>query len=220
MDTPQTERIRVLLVDDHAIVRQGLRMLLESRPRMQVVGEAATGEDALALIDGAPPDIVLLDLDLAGQNGLDLIPAIYRAAPRTRVIVLTGLRDAEAHQQAVRLGAMGVVLKDQASETLVTAIETVHSGESWLDRALTARMLHRMAEASPEQARIGTLTAREREVIQLIAEGLSNRAIGERLHLSESTVRHHLTSIFDKLDVESRLELVIYAYRNGLGRPT
>jgi DNA-binding NarL/FixJ family response regulator len=171
------------------------------------------------------PEIILLDLDLGADNGLDLLPDLLATAPGSRVILLTGVRDPELHYRAVRLGAMGVVLKEQAVDVLVTAIEKVHAGEAWLDPSLTARLLtgmsgaRRAEETNTEAAKIATLTERERDVIGLICEGLPNKQIGQRLHISETTVRHHLTSIFDKLGVESRLELVIYAYRHGLAKP-
>ena len=224
MATVQTNLIRVLLVDDHAVVRAGLRMLIESRLGLVVVGEAANGGDALAIAAREQPNIILLDLDLGAGNGLDVLPGLL-SATQARVILLTGARDPDLHHQAVRLGAMGVVLKDQAAEILVEAIEKVHAGQAWLDPALMARVLsgmsatQRPAKIDPETAKIATLTERERGVIALICEGLQNKQIGQRLHISETTVRHHLTSIFDKLGVENRLELVIYAYRNNLAKP-
>lgn len=214
--------VRVLLVDDHAIVCTGLRMLIESRPGMAVVGAATNGRDALVHARREQPDIVLLDLALGSESGLDCLPELLGVAPEARVIVLTGLRDSEAHHRAVRLGAMGLVLKDQAAEDLVKAIEKVHAGEVWLDRTMTASVLTEMArtredrDRDPEAAKIATLTERECEVVALIGEGLKNKEIASRLSITETTVRHHLTSIFSKLEVSDRLELVIYAYRHDL----
>jgi DNA-binding NarL/FixJ family response regulator len=216
--------IRILLIDDHAIVRTGLRLLIDSQPGMVVVGEAANRAEALELADRLQPDIILLDLMLGEESGLDLLPELRSLAQRSRVLLLTGVHDTEEHLRAVRLGATGLVLKSQASEMLIKAIEKIHAGEVWLDAAIVASVV---AEVSgrpadrmidPEAAKLATLTQREREVIALICEGLSNKSIGERLHISETTVRHHLTSIFDKLGVTNRLELVIYAYRHGLAR--
>lgn len=224
MTTAHPPTLRVLLVDDHAVVRAGLRMLLETQPGIAIVGEAATFDDALTLA-AAQPDVVLLDLDLGARSGLELLPALFEVAPATRVILLTGVRDPDAHRQAVRLGVTGLVMKDCAVTELVQAIWHVHAGQAWLDPALTAQLIGELSRArgaepvDPEAAVIATLTRREREVIALICEGLQNREIAERLHLSESTVRHHLTSIFDKLGVGSRLELVIYAYRQQLAAP-
>src|SRR6185503_12420925 len=137
-----------------------------------------------------------------------------------RVLVLTGLKDAEAHRQAVKLGAVGVVLKDQAPEVLIKAIKKVHAGEVWLDRTTTGNLFHEMTQTSgeldPEKSKINSLTEREFQVIQLIAEGLKNKEIAKRLFISETTVTHHLSSIFSKLDVSDRLELVIYAFAQKL----
>ena len=224
MTTLDANTVRILLVDDHAVVRAGLRMLIESRPGLAVVGEAATTSDAVATAGREQPDLILLDLDLGGDNGLDILPELSATAKQARVLLLTGVRDPEEHLRAIRLGAMGVVLKEKAAEDLLKAIEKVHAGEVWLDGALMARVLGRslpggdVAAINPETAKITTLTEREREVIALICEGLQNKLIGERLFISETTVRHHLTSIFDKLGVTNRLELVIYAYRHGLAK--
>jgi two-component system nitrate/nitrite response regulator NarL len=214
--------VRVLIVDDHPLLRAGLRMLLESQPGITVVAETDSCASALEATAHKQPDIILLDLDLGEQNALDCLPDLLEAANQVRVIILTGIRDAELHQEAVRLGAVGLVLKEQATETLINAIECVQAGEVWLDRTLVTRILGRMNRTSQqrdsEADRIAALTEREREVITLIGEGLRNRQIAERLFISETTVRHHLTAIFDKLGVSDRLELVIYAYRHGLTR--
>ncbi|MBV9787154.1 MAG: response regulator transcription factor [Chloroflexi bacterium] len=224
MTTIDSKTVRIMLVDDHTVVRAGLRMLIESRPGLHVVGEAATTGEALTVAAQAQPDIILLDLDLGGDSGLDILPELFTTAKQARVLMLTGVRDPEEHHRAVRLGAMGVVVKEKAADDLLKAIEKVHAGEVWLDGALMARVLGRsgpvgeMTPVNPETARINSLTEREREVIALICEGLQNKLIGERLFISETTVRHHLTSIFDKLGVTNRLELVIYAYRHGLAK--
>jgi two-component system nitrate/nitrite response regulator NarL len=213
--------IHVLLIEDHAVVRAGLRLLIESRRGMVVVGEAANQADALAIAAREQPDIILLDLDLGAEKGLDIMPRLIAAAGQARVLILTGVRDVEDHRRAIRQGAMGLVLKEQAPETLLKAIEKVHAGEVWLDRAILASVLSEMVlggtrPANAEATRISALTEREREVIALIGEGLKNKQIGDRLSISETTVRHHLTSAFAKLGVESRLEMVIFAHRHGL----
>jgi DNA-binding NarL/FixJ family response regulator len=225
MPANNSSPIRILLVDDHAIVRAGLRMLIESQPRLLVVGEAASRAEALAAAGRDQPDIILLDLQLRDERGLDMLPELLAAASSARVVVLTGLLDPALHREAVRLGAMGVVLKGQASEVLSKAIERVHAGEVWLDPTLVANMLtelargERRAAPSPEAAKIASLTAREHEVIRLIGEGLKNKQIADRLRISEATVSHHLTSIFNKLGVGSRFDLVIYAFRHNLIDP-
>lgn len=225
MPSRSAQPIRVLLIDDHAVVREGLRMLLDSQPGVTVVGEAGNRAEALAAAAGQQPDVLLLDLDLGGDSGLDFLPDLLVAAPGAQILILTGVQDPETHQRAVRLGAVGLVLKEKAATVLLEAIERVHAGEVWLDRSLLAKVLGEVSRASahepidPEAAKIATLTAREREVAALVSTGLKNKQIAERLYISETTVRHHLTSIFAKVAVADRLELVIYAYRYGLARP-
>jgi len=217
------QTIRVILVEDHAVVRAGLRMLIESRRGLVVVGEAATHADALALAAREQPHIILLDLDLGREDGLDLLPNLRAAAGQARVLILTGMRDVNEHRHAIRQGAMGIVLKEQAPDVLLKAIEKVHAGEVWLDRTMLAYVLSEMAvggvrPVDTNAARIATLTQREREVIALVDEGLKNKQISDRLSISETTVRHHLTSIFAKLRVESRLELAVFTHQHGLGK--
>ena len=224
MANPSSNPIRVMLIDDHVVMRMGLRMLIETQPGLRVVGEATDRSAAIANVIHEQPDIILLDLDLGDESGLELLPELRAAAKAAHVIVLTGVRAPEEHQQAVRLGATGIVLKEQAVDTLVQAIRQVHAGEAWLDQALVANVLAdrartRGAALNAETAGIVTLTERERHIIALIGEGLKNRQIGDRLSISETTVVHHLTSIFTKLGVANRLELVTYAYRHGLAKP-
>lgn len=191
---------------------------------MTIVGEAGNRDDALALAASEHPDIILLDLDLGGDSGMSLIADLI-AASDARVIILTGLRDPKAHRQAVLLGAMGIVKKEKAARALISAIERVHAGEAWLDPSLMAGVLKDIGRASkpkkpgPEAVRIATLTKREREVVALAGEGIKNKEIAGRLFISETTVRHHLTSIFAKLGVADRVELMIYAFRHGLANP-
>jgi len=216
--------IRILLVDDHELVRTGLRMVLERHPHLVVVGEAGNRVDALVTAARERPDIILLDLDLGGVSSLSFLPELLAAAKGGRVIVVTGVRAPEEHYRAVQLGAMGLVRKEQAADVLVNAIEKVHSGEVWLEPAMVTRALADISgqpsaekqPVDPEAAKIAKLTPREREVIELIGEGLYNKDIAERLSISAATVSHHLTSIFDKLGVGNRFDLVIYAYRHGL----
>lgn len=214
--------IRLLLVDDHDIVRSSLRLLLESHPRMCVVGEAGGRVAAVEAARATPPDIVLLDLDLDGESGLDLLPELRRAAPAARIVVLTGKRDARLHRQAVQAGAAGLVLKGHKTQVLMQAIETVAAGRVWLDTELISGVVGEAAEApaepNPEATKIAALTERELQVISLICEGLQNKQIASRLSISENTVRHHLTSIFKELGIDGRLELVIYAYQHGLAQ--
>jgi two-component system, NarL family, nitrate/nitrite response regulator NarL len=216
------QTIKVLLIDDHAMFRTGLRLAIESQPGISVVAEAANRAEALAAAARESPDIILLDLDLGDESGSELLPELIANGHAGRVILLTGLRDPEAHRQAVRMGAVGLVLKEHAMETVLKAIEKVYAGEAWLDRTMIATILRERTRPEAangrgvEAIKIATLTEREREVISLIGEGLKNREIAERMYISEATVRHHLTSIFNKLGVADRLELVIYAYQHQL----
>lgn len=219
------EPIRILLIDDHVIVRAGLRMLIENHKGMVVVGEAGDRFDALAIAARERPQIILLDLDMGNESGLDFLRELLDAAAGARVVMLTGVRDPEAHRRAVHLGAMGLVLKDKATEVLIKAIEKVHAGEVWLDRSLTASVLSEMSQAreirraDPDARRISSLTDREREIVGLVSEGLKNKQIADMLFISEATVRNHLTSILSKLELSDRFELALYAYRHHLAKP-
>jgi two-component system nitrate/nitrite response regulator NarL len=215
------EPIRILIVDDHAVVRAGLRMLIDQNPAMKVIGVAGNGAEALALAASEQPNMIILDILLGDEDGLTLLPELREAATDARVLVLTGLRSSESQRRAIVAGAMGVVLKEHAAEVLLKAIIKVHQGEVWLDRSMMGSVLDEMTQApeiDPEKARIASLTDRECQVIALIAEGLKNKQIGERLFISETTVTHHLSSIFSKLGVSDRLELIIYAFRNRLAQ--
>lgn len=189
---------------------------------MIVVGEAGAPSDAISLATSEQPDIILIDLNNHGGNSLDYLPALCEAAKDSRLLVLTEAHDKELHHLAVRLGVMGVVFKDRAPDILIKAIEKVHTGEAWIDRLTVAAVLTEMSrknggkKASPAEEDMRLLTDREREVITLVALGLRNKQIAERLFISDITVRHHLTSVFNKLGVSDRFELMIYAYRHGL----
>jgi DNA-binding NarL/FixJ family response regulator len=223
-DTKKTQKVKIVIVDDHGVVRAGLRLLIETDRRFSVCGEVGNCRDALDATEATQPDLIMLDVNLDGENSLQLIPKLLKAAPASRVLVLTGLNDEGIHAEALKAGAMGLVLKEKAAEVLLKAIEKVSQGEVWFDRTTMGSVLSEMsrggrAGADPEAVKIASLTDREREVVTLIGEGLKNKHIAERLFISETTVRHHLTSVFDKLGVADRLELVIYAYRHSLAKP-
>jgi DNA-binding NarL/FixJ family response regulator len=208
-------------VDDHLVVRAGLHMLIENHPGMTVVAMASNRAEAMELAAKDSPNLILLDLDLRGESALTFLTQLRETTPNAQILDLTVLRETYAHRQAVQLGAMGVVLKEHAPDVLIKAIEKVHAGEIWLDRPTMGRMLREMSgreekEIDPELTKIESLTQREREVVALIAEGLKNRQIGERLFISETTVTHHLSSIYSKLGVSDRLELVIYAFTHKI----
>lgn len=213
--------IRILIVDDHAVVRAGLRMLIDQDPAMKVIGVAGNRSEALAAAASEQPNIIILDIVLGDEDGLTFLPELREVARNARVLVLTGLRSSESQRQAMRSGAMGVVLKEHAAEVLIKAIKKVHDGEVWLDRLTMGNVMHEIAEekkGDADKAKIASLTEREREVVGLVGEGLKNKQIGERLFISETTVTHHLSSVFSKLEVSDRLELIIYAFRHGLAK--
>lgn len=220
----ENHSIRVVLIDDHSVFRAGLRMLIESRTNIRIVAEATNREEAVRQVSEMQPDVILLDIDLGDDNGLDVLPELLLAARQARVLLLTGLRDPVVHRRAVRMGAMGVVSKDTSIETVTTAIKKVHSGEVWIERSVVASVLKELVHPASghqddsDERKIASLTAREREIVWLTGEGLRNHTIAERLSLSEATVRNHYTSIFNKLDVADRVELVIYAYRHRLAK--
>ena len=220
MDSEQNKPIRLLLIDDHEVVRTGLRMLLESWNRLEVVAEANDPNEALATAASLKPDIVLADLDRGLRNNiLDQIPDLISISGG-RVILLTAVSDSSMHSRAMTLGAAGIVMKSRAADELLRAIEKVHEGELWLSRKLTAGLVAELSRsnalknADPEVAMLDSLTAREREVAALVCEGLKNKEIGARLFISETTVRHHMSSIFDKLKVAARFELLVFLHRH------
>jgi len=225
MTEPQRKTIRIQIVDDHALMRAGLRMLIESRPGMEVVAEAGTPQEALEGAGREQPDIILLDIDLNGRNGLDLLGELRRVASSARVLVVTGSRDTSGHVRAMRLCAMGLVRKDKAAEVLIKAIEKVHEGEVWFDRSVIGTVFSEMLrgggakEGDAAQGLIGSLTVREREIVAMLCQGFKNKEIARRLAIKETTVSHHLTNIFIKLKVSDRLELVIFAFNHQLAPP-
>jgi two-component system nitrate/nitrite response regulator NarL len=222
MMTTTAHSIRIILIEDDELTRLGLRTQIGKDPRLEVAGEAANRKDALDIAREKQPDIILLDLNLGDESGLELLPELLSVAEGARVIVVTGGRDLEAHQRAISHGAMGLVLKQDAVEHVTRAVKQVYDGDVWFNRSMMLKVITGMAKAGavkkpdPEAAKIKTLTERECEVIGLVGEGLKNKVIADRLFISETTVRHHLTSIFAKLEVSDRLELVIYAFKHGL----
>ena len=220
---PAPIKIRILIIDDQLIVREGLRMLIENHPGTKVVAMAGTRSEALDIIAREPTDLIILNLELEGDSALSFIPQLREAAKDARILVLTGQRDSAMHQKAAQHGAMGVVLKEDAADLLLKAIEKVYKGEAWLDRITLGNLIFQMSSqeketVDPRTRKIASLTERERQVIALIAEGLKNRQIAERLFISHVTVTHHLSSIYGKLGVSDRLELVIYAFANKLAK--
>ncbi len=205
--------IRVLVADDHAVVRQGLRTLLELQEDIDVVGEAADGEEAVARAAELRPDVALVDLVMPRLDGVGTIVRLREVSPATRAIVLTSFLDEESLLPAVRAGAAGYLLKDVQPQELVRAIRTVHAGDALLSPAVTARLLEQVASAEPVKQ---PLTARELEVLGLVARGLPNKQIARELAVSEKTVKTHVSNILAKLGVDDRTQAALYAVRVGL----
>lgn len=226
--SPQNPKpIRVLLVDDHRTVLWALEKLIDSeKPRMKVVGSATNCTEALKLADKVSPDVIVLGIDLGDENGLDAIPGLIGKS-KAKVLVLTGLRDQSMHDKAVLAGARGIVQEQEPAETIPTAIEKIYEGQLWLDRITTGRIFVELsrksvtADVDPEHRKISTLTSRERAIIVAMATnvGANAQAVAEMMHISESTLRNHLTSIHGKLEVANRLELFVYANKHGLYKP-
>lgn len=219
--------IRVCIIEDHIIVRAGIRMLIEKEQGIDVVCEATTATDALALAKDYQPDVILLDISLKNENGVDFLPQLLVDFAPAKVLVLTAIEDVETHLLAVEAGASGVVMKEQAPDILVKAIHAVNAGEPWIGRALSAAALAKLSrnrqerdKIDPEEAKISTLTPREKEVITVVAKGYNGAKIAQELKISEATVRHHITSILSKLEVSNKLELAVYAFHHGLGPNT
>jgi DNA-binding NarL/FixJ family response regulator len=213
-------KIRVLIADDHAVVRQGLRTFLELQDDIEVVADACDGEEAVSATFDGRPDVVLMDLMMPGLDGIEATRRILRERPATRVIALTSFLDDETVLPAVRAGAAGYLLKDVEPEQLVRAIRTVHGGEALLHPAATATVMRELADhAEPaEKADLG-LTGREREVLALVARGLPNKLIARELGIAEKTVKTHVSSILAKLGVTDRTQAALLAVRRGWVEP-
>ena len=211
-------KIKVLIADDHAIFRDGLRKLLGSDDGITIVGEARNGAECIQKLGELKPDILLLDLRMPEKNGMAVLEEGNFETLPTRVVVLTAAEDYRDVVRALRLGARGVVLKESAIELLVKCIHRVHAGEIWLDSHLTAEVVNAFSASAKSGARADKplLSDREMEVVQLVAQGFQNKEIGKKLFISELTVKNHLHNIFDKLGVSDRLELALYAIHHRL----
>ncbi len=218
--------VRIVILDNHALVRAGMRLIIERHPGMEVIGEAGNLIDGEEIISSQKPDIILFELNLTEQTSSEVILRIIKASDTSRLILVTGTSNSSINQQAVENGVMGVVFKTQSPETLIKAIEKVNAGEVWLERSMIANVLSRLSrnskpiKISSEENNIDELSEREKEIVRLIGQGFKNKKISSQLCISETTVRHHLTSIYSKLGVTDRLELLVYAHRHGLVKST
>ncbi len=208
--------IRILLVDDHSVVRRGLRSFLKYDPELEVVGEAADGAQALSLAQELKPDVVLMDLVMPVMDGIAATAAIRRALPETEVLALTSVLEDASVVGAVRAGAIGYLLKDTQAKALCQAIKAAAAGQVQLTPKAAARLMQAVsAPGSPE-----ALTERETEVLRLLAQGQSNKQIAHNLHNTEQTIKAHVSKIFSKLGVQSRTQATLYAIRIGLVSPS
>jgi DNA-binding NarL/FixJ family response regulator len=218
--------IRVLLIDDHRSVLWGLEKLIDSqRPRMQVIGKYTSFGEASAFVKELAPDIVLLDMDLGTEKGIEVIPQML-AICTAKILILTGSRDGKLLDQAVVAGAKGVLGKENPAETIIRAIECVHSGQLWIDHDRMGRIISELStkksekESNPELEKLETLTPKERMIFRAMTSraGASGSEVAKSIHISESTLRNHLTSIYAKLDISNRLELWDFAQKYGLNK--
>jgi len=217
-------KIRIIIADDHGVIRAGLRALLNTENDMQVVAEAADGRDALRLAEQCKPDIVLMDLSMPGIGGIDATRRLKETLPAIRVFILTVHEDEGLLREAIRAGAAGYVVKRAAEAELMNAIRAVYRGDMYIHPAITRALIK---DLSPQPATNGqeteTLTERENDVLRLLARGYTNKQIGESLGISTRTVEGHRSNLMGKLDLHSRVELVEYAEQHGLletGKPT
>ena len=205
--------IRVFLLDDHEIVRRGVRELLEVQEDFEVVGEAGTEEEALARIPAVAPDVAIIDMRLPDGNGVEVCRDVRSRNPEVQCVVLTSFADDEALFDSIMAGAAGYLLKQIKGTDLVDAIRRVASGQSLLDPNVTERVLERLRNGPKQDERLARLTEQERKILDLIAEGLTNRQIGERMFLAEKTIKNYVTNLLAKLGMERRTEAAVFATR-------
>lgn len=211
-------RYRILVVDDHEVVRLGLRALLERHPQFEVVGEAGTAKDAIEQVGRIHPDVVLMDIRLPGMSGIEACEEITHNYPNTRVVMLTSYAEDEMLFSAIRAGASGYVLKQIGGDDLIKAIESVGRGEAMLDSAVTQRVFQEVRRAVKEEeaSAFANLSQQEKHVLMLVSEGKTNREIAKSLFLGEGTVRNYVSSILSKLGVSNRAEAAAYAVEHNL----
>jgi two-component system, NarL family, response regulator LiaR len=210
------EVIQILIVDDHAIVRKGLRTLIESEPGFEVIGEAGNGMEGVESAKINKPDIILMDLVMPKMDGITAIAEIMKISPRPRVIVLTSFGEDDKIFPALRAGAAGFLLKDTSPQELLQSIRDVAAGKPSLHPSIASRLMHRVAPMEKEENNLDLLTEREVEVLKLVARGLSNQEIAGKMVISDRTVSTHLSNILEKLNLENRTQAALFALRKGL----
>ena len=211
-------KMRIMLVDDHEVVRLGLKSLIERQPTMEVVAEASTASEAVATSVAAKPDVIIMDIRMTGSSGIDACREITTNQPEVKVIMLTSYADDEMLFAAIRAGAAGYVLKQAGGQDVIRALEAVAQGHSLLDPALTERVFNEVRRSARAQdvSSFASLTEQERRVLLLVAEGKTNREIAHELHLGEGTVRNYVSNILGKLNVSNRAEAASYATKHNL----
>jgi two-component system NarL family response regulator len=208
MSAPSNHPIRVLIADDHPVVRAGLTSMLGTQIELEVVGTASSGEEALMKLEQTKPDVLLLDLRMHGMSGVDTLLAMKRAGSQTRAMILTSFETDEDIYRAVQAGAHGYLLKDTSLREMVAAIRTVHGGKKYIPQEIAARLADRMMRTD--------LTPREIEILQLLSKGQTNKQIGHALGISNNTVKNHVNSIIEKLEVSDRTQAATTAIQRGL----
>jgi NarL family two-component system response regulator LiaR len=214
--TIQDESIRILITDDHAVVREGLRRLIGTEPGMDVVGEAEDGLEAVQKACNLKPDVILLDMVMPRMDGLEAINEIKRECPEARILVLTSFSDDEKVFPAIKAGALGYLLKNVAPYRLLNAIQDVHQGKPSMSSDIAKKLMHELQRASDLPPTEEPLTEREMDVLRLVAQGLSNQEIAEALVLGQGTVRTHVSNILAKLHLANRTQAALYALRQGI----
>ena len=217
--------VRILIADDHPIVRDGLKRVLSLEDDFEIVGEAGDGWEVFEKVRDTAPDVLLLDLRMPNLNGLTVLELLQQSRSPTRVIVFTASEDEDEFVQAMRLGCRGILIKQTDSDLIVKSIHKVHAGEIWLSSQVTAAVMNQFSNGLRSNHTNGVpggrvcnpLSAREREIVALVAQGLKNKEVAERLFITEQTVKNHLHNIFDKLGVSDRLELALYEVQKGSG---
>ncbi|MDA1215578.1 MAG: response regulator transcription factor [Chloroflexi bacterium] len=210
--------IRIMVVDDHEVVRTGLRAILEPEEDLEVIAEAGSGDDAIQAIGNPPPDVVLMDVRMGEMSGTEACRLIKSAHPDVRVLMLTSFGEEEAVMAAIMAGASGYLLKNAGRSELLSAIMAVAGGQSLLDPSVTKQVMERLASLTQKESAhaVETLSEREREVVELVACGMTNKEIAEKLIISENTARNHVSRILDKLGLSRRSEAAVFAAQHGL----
>jgi NarL family two-component system response regulator LiaR len=210
------EIVNILIVDDHAIVRTGLSALIEVEQDLNLVGQATNGTEAVEKFHSLKPDVILMDLIMPTMSGIEAIQEIIKLDDNARILVLTSFAEDEKVIQAIKAGALGYILKDSSPEELVEAIREIHQGKPYLHSSIAQILMRDVSSAGKEKNKEETLTAREIDVLILVAQGFSNQEIAEKLTISVATVRFHVTNILTKLHLENRTQAALYAIREGL----